>query len=66
MRESVKKYAEDYAKEYATDTNIETVKNLMNNMKWTLDQTLSNMGLIKNSQLLLSSFRSNSLYYIRI
>ena len=46
MCESVKKYAE----EYATDTKIEMVKNLMSNMKWTLEQTLNNMGVSDNER----------------
>lgn len=58
MCESVKKYAEEYAKEYAkeyaeeyaTDTKIEMVKNLMSNMKWTLEQTLNNMGVSDNER----------------
>ena len=58
MCESVKKYAEEYAKEYAkeyaeeyaTVTKIEMVKNLMSNMKWTLEQTLNNMGVSDNER----------------
>ena len=54
MCESVKKYAEEYAKEYAeeyaTDTKIEMVKNLMSNMKWTLEQTLNNLGVSDNER----------------
>ena len=45
MCESVKKYAEEFAEEYKTEDKIETVKNLMTNMKWTLEQTLTNMGV---------------------
>lgn len=41
MCESVKKYAEDYK----TEDKIITVQNLMTNMKWTLDETLNNMGV---------------------
>ena len=45
MCESVKKYAAEFAEEYKTEDKIETVKNLMTNMKWTLEQTLTNMGV---------------------
>ena len=45
MCESVKNYAKEYAEEYNTEDKIVTVKNLMKNMKWTLEQTLNNMGV---------------------
>ena len=48
--EYAKEYAEEYAKEYATDTKIEMVKNLMSNMKWTLEQTLNNLGVSDNER----------------
>ena len=41
MCESVKNYAKEYAEEYNTEDKIVTVKN----MKWTLEQTLNNMGV---------------------
>lgn len=31
-------------------TKIEMVKNLMSNMKWTLEQTLNNMGVSDNER----------------
>ena len=34
----------EFAKEYSNEEKINTVKNLMKNMKWTLEQTLTNMG----------------------
>ncbi|MEE3496251.1 MAG: hypothetical protein VZR06_13900, partial [Butyrivibrio sp.] len=49
MCEAVKKYAEEYAKEYAEEYIIKdkviTVQKLMKNMKWTLEQTLDNIGV---------------------
>lgn len=48
--EYAKEYAKEYAEEYATDTKIEMVKNLMSNMKWTLEQTLNNMGVSDNER----------------
>ena len=45
MCESVKNYVKEYAEEYNTEDKIVTVKNLMKNMKWTLEQTLNNMGV---------------------
>ena len=45
MCESVKNYAKEYAEEYNIEDKIVTVKNLMKNMKWTLEQTLNNIGV---------------------
>jgi predicted transposase/invertase (TIGR01784 family) len=39
------KYAEEYAEEYATKRDFERVKNLMNNMKLTLEQALDALGI---------------------
>ncbi|WP_051199149.1 PD-(D/E)XK nuclease family transposase [Butyrivibrio hungatei] len=49
-KEYAEEYAKEYAEEYATDTKIEMVKNLMSNMKWTLEQTLNNMGVSDNER----------------
>ena len=45
MCEAVEKYAEEYAKEYATNEKMISVKNLMENMKLTLEQALDAMGI---------------------
>jgi hypothetical protein len=45
MCEAVEEYAKEYAKEYACEEKINTAKNLMINMNWTLEETLNNMGV---------------------
>ena len=49
MSEAVEKYAREYAeecvKEYAIREKITSVKNLMNNMKLTLEQALNALGI---------------------
>ena len=45
MCEAVEKYAEEYAKEYAINEKMISVKNLMENMKLTLEQALDAMGI---------------------
>ncbi|MBR1572566.1 MAG: PD-(D/E)XK nuclease family transposase [Lachnospiraceae bacterium] len=44
-RDTMCEAVEEYAKEYAIENKILNVKNLMENMNWTLDQTLTNMGI---------------------
>lgn len=53
MCESVKKYAEEYAEECKIEDKIITVKNLMQNMKWTLEQTLDNMGVTEKERIII-------------
>ena len=45
MSEIVEKYAKEYAKEYAAKEKIVSVKNLMGNMKLTLEQALNALGV---------------------
>lgn len=45
MCEAVEKYAKEYAKEYAINEKVVSVKNLMENMKLTLEQALDAMGI---------------------
>lgn len=45
MCEAVEKYAKEYAKEYAVKEKIISVKNLMENMKLTVDQALNALGI---------------------
>lgn len=45
MCEAVEKYAEEYAKEYATNEKMISVKNLMENMKLTLEQAMDALGI---------------------
>ena len=45
MSEIVEKYAKEYAKEYAAKEKIVSVKNLMGNMKLTLEQALKALGV---------------------
>lgn len=44
-KEHAKEYAEEYAKEYAINAKAISVKNLMENMKLTLEQALDAMGI---------------------
>ena len=44
-KEHAKEYAEEYAKEYAINEKAISVKNLMENMKLTLEQALDAMGI---------------------
>ena len=47
MCEAVEKYAKDYAKEYAENARLnsllESIKNLMDSMKWSAEQAMSAM-----------------------
>lgn len=45
MCEAVEKYAKEYAKEYAVKEKVVSVKNLMENMKLTLEQALNALGI---------------------
>lgn len=45
MCEAVEKYAKEYAKEYAVREKMIAIKNLMENMKLTLDQALNALGI---------------------
>ena len=45
MCEAVEEYAKEYAKEYAVKEKIVSVKNLMENMKLTLDEALNALGI---------------------
>lgn len=45
MCEAVEKYAKEYAKEYAVKEKMISVKNLMENMKLTVDQALNALGI---------------------
>ena len=45
MSEAVRKYAMEYAKEYAVKEKMISVKNLMENMKLTVDQALNALGI---------------------
>ena len=45
MCEAVEKYAKEYAKEYAINEKVVSVKNLMENMKLTLEQALDALGI---------------------
>ncbi len=45
MCEAVERYARRYAKEYALQEKAVSVKNVMENMKFTLDQALDAMGI---------------------
>ena len=49
MCEAVRKYAEEYAKEYAeervVDNKVEIIKNLMEDMRFTLEQALKATGV---------------------
>lgn len=45
MCEAVEKYAKEYAKEYAINEKMVSVKNLMENMKLTLKQTMDALGI---------------------
>ena len=44
MCEAVEKYAKDYAKEYAENARLnsllESIKNLMDSMKWSAEQAM--------------------------
>ena len=44
-REEMSEIVERYGDERALMANITSVQNLMNNMKWTLDQALDALGL---------------------
>ena len=47
MCEAVEKYAKDYAEEYAENARqnslLESIKNLMDSMKWSADQAMTAM-----------------------
>ena len=47
MCEAVEKYAKDYAKEYAENARLnsllESIKNLMDSMKWSAEQAMAAM-----------------------
>ena len=45
MCESVERYAEEYAKERAYERTAVYVKNLMNNMKWNMEQALNALNI---------------------
>lgn len=45
MCEAVENYAKEYAREYAAEEKIISVKNLMKNMKLTLEQALDALGI---------------------
>ena len=45
MCEAVEKYAKEYAKEYAINEKVVSVKNLMENMKLTLEQAMDALGI---------------------
>ena len=45
MSEAVEKYAKKYAKEYAVKEKVISVKNLMANTNFTLDQALNALGI---------------------
>jgi hypothetical protein len=45
MCEAVRRYAEEYAEERVVDSKVEIIKNLMKNMKLTLEQALNAAGV---------------------
>jgi hypothetical protein len=45
MCEAVRRYAEEYAEERVVDNKVEIIKNLMKNMKLTLEQALNAAGV---------------------
>ncbi len=44
-KEICKEHAKEYAKEYVVKEKIVSVKNLMQNMKWSVDQALNALGI---------------------
>ena len=57
MCEAVEKYAKDYAKEYAENARLnsllESIKNLMDSMKWSAEQAMSAMKVSEADKVLL-------------
>ena len=45
MCEAVRRYAEEYAEGRVVDSKVEIIKNLMKNMKFTLEQALKATGV---------------------
>lgn len=57
MCEAVEKYAKDYAEEYAENARqnslLESIKNLMDSMKWSAEQAMSAMKVSEADKALL-------------
>ena len=57
MCEAFEKYAKDYAKEYAENARLnsllESIKNLMDSMKWSAEQAMSAMKVSEADKVLL-------------
>ena len=57
MCEAVEKYAKDYAKEYAENARLnsllESIKNLMDSMKWSAEQAMSALKVSEADKVLL-------------
>ena len=58
-REEMSEIVERYGDERALMANITSVQNLMNNMKWTLDQALDALGIKGKEHLSPSSYKNN-------
>lgn len=57
MCEAVEKYAKDYAEEYAENARLnsllQSIKNLMDSMKWSAEQAMSAMKVSEADKALL-------------